>query len=96
MPTATWNGVVIAQANDNEVQIVENNVYFPPHCVNSNYLQPSEKHTVCAWKGTASYHTLVVDGQRNEDAAWFYPTPKDAAKEIAGFIAFWRGVKVES
>lgn len=96
MPTATWNGVVIAQANDNEVQIVENNVYFPPRCVNSSYLQPSEKHTVCGWKGTASYYTLMVDGKRNEDAAWFYPTPKDAAKEIAGFIAFWRGVKIES
>ena len=95
MPTAIWNDAVIAQANDDEVQIVENNVYFPLHCVNASYLLASEKHTVCSWKGTASYYTLVVDDQRNEDAAWFYPTPKDAAKEIAGFIAFWRGVEVQ-
>lgn len=96
MPTATWNGAVIAQANENEVQIVENNNYFPLHCVNSSYLQASEKHTVCGWKGKASYYTLLVDGQRNEDVAWFYPTPEDAAKEITGFIAFWRGVKVQA
>ncbi len=96
MPKAIWNGAVIATAHQNEVHIIENNVYFPLQSVNPAYLQASAKHTVCGWKGTASYYSLSVDGKINEDAAWFYPEPKDAAKQITGYIAFWRGVKIES
>jgi uncharacterized protein (DUF427 family) len=96
MPSANWMGKVIALAQENEVQIVENNVYFPAHCVNFEYLQASATQSDCAWKGRASYYSLLVDGQRNEDAAWFYPAPKEAAKQITGFIAFWRGVKIVS
>jgi uncharacterized protein (DUF427 family) len=92
MVKAVWNGQVIAEADDTVV--VEGNHYFPPGAVNAAYLKPSATQTTCGWKGTASYHTLVVDGAENKDAAWFYPTPKDAAKEIAGRIAFWKGVKV--
>ncbi len=93
---AIWNGAVIAEAPETEVQIVENNVYFPAHRVNHTYLTNSDKHTVCGWKGTANYYNLLVDGAVNEDAVWTYPTPKDAAKQIAGFMAFWRGVKIEA
>ena len=96
MPSATWNGATIAQADNNAVQLVEGNVYFPRSAVDQQYLTPSDKHTVCSWKGTASYYNVVVDGKVNGDAAWFYPEPKDAAKQIAGHIAFWRGVAVAS
>jgi uncharacterized protein (DUF427 family) len=94
MPKAIWNGVVIAEASDSEVQMVENNLYFPPSRVNHAYLQASEKHSVCGWKGTASYYDVVVDGKVNENAAWYYPTPMEAAGQITGYIAFWRGVNV--
>jgi uncharacterized protein (DUF427 family) len=93
MAKATWNGVVIAESDAYEV--VEGNVYFPPGAVRSEHLRPSDTHTVCGWKGTASYYTVVVDGQENVDAAWYYPEPKDAAKNIAGYVAFWKGVVVE-
>jgi uncharacterized protein (DUF427 family) len=93
MARATWNGVVIAESDAYEV--VEGNVYFPPGAVRQEHLRPSETHTVCGWKGTASYYTVVVDGQENVDAAWYYPEPKDAAKNIAGYVAFWKGVVVE-
>ncbi|HEX8318225.1 DUF427 domain-containing protein [Longimicrobium sp.] len=93
MARATWNGVVIAESDAYEV--VEGNVYFPPGTVRREHLQPSETHTVCGWKGTASYYSVVVDGQENVDAAWYYPEPKDAAKNIAGHVAFWKGVVVE-
>jgi uncharacterized protein (DUF427 family) len=96
MPTATWNGVVIAEAVASEVEIVENNVYFPLSSVRQEFFTPSDKHTVCPWKGTASYYNVVVNGEVNADAAWFYPTPKDAAKQIAGHVAFWRGVQVSA
>jgi uncharacterized protein (DUF427 family) len=96
MPKAIWNGTVIAEAPANAVEIVENNVYFPPEAVHRRYLQSSDTHTVCGWKGTASYYSVAVDGQVNADAAWYYPQPKEAAKQIAGYIAFWHGVKVES
>jgi uncharacterized protein (DUF427 family) len=76
--------------------IVEGNHYFPADAIHKEYFQPSETQTVCGWKGTASYYTLNVNGETNPDAAWYYPTPKDAAKEIAGHIAFWKGVKVEA
>jgi len=95
MPTASWNGAVIAQANDDQIEIVENNLYFPISAVKQEYLRPSSHTTVCPWKGTASYYDLVVDGQTNANAAWYYPQPKDAAKQIAGHLAFWRGVTVE-
>lgn len=95
MPTASWNGAVIAQATDAQVQVVENNVYFPLTAVTQAYLRPSNHTSICPWKGTASYYDLVVDGQTNANAAWYYPQPKDAAKQIAGHVAFWRGVSVE-
>jgi uncharacterized protein (DUF427 family) len=94
MPRATWNGVVIAESP--KTVIVEGNHYFPADAIHKEYFQPSETQTVCGWKGTASYYTLNVNGETNPDAAWYYPTPKDAAKEIAGHIAFWKGVKVEA
>lgn len=92
MVRATWNGAVIAESD--ETVIVEGNHYFPASSVRSEYLSGSETHSVCPWKGTASYYSLVVDGKENPDAAWYYPEPKDAAKEITGHIAFWRGVTV--
>ena len=95
MPKATWNGAVIAEASSDAVEIVENNVYFPVESVRREYLQPSDTHTVCGWKGTASYYHVAVNGQVNSDAAWYYPEPKDAARNIAGRVAFWKGVQVE-
>lgn len=95
MPTASWNGAVIAAATDAQVQVVENNVYFPLSSVTQEYLRPSSHTSICPWKGTASYYDLVVGGQTNANAAWYYPQPKDAAKQIAGHVAFWRGVSVE-
>ncbi|MBZ0276277.1 MAG: DUF427 domain-containing protein [Anaerolineae bacterium] len=93
MAKATWNGVVLAESD--QTIIVEGNHYFPPDSVNQQYLVDSSKHTTCPWKGFASYYTVAVDGKENVDAAWYYPSPKDAAKEITGYVAFWRGVKVE-
>ena len=95
MPTASWNGTVIAEAPADRVEIVERNVYFPIDAVRREYLRPSETHTVCGWKGTASYYDVVVNGQVNKDAAWYYAEPKDAAKQIVGRVAFWKGVKVQ-
>jgi uncharacterized protein (DUF427 family) len=89
---ATWQGVTIAESNDTVV--VEGNHYFPPEAVNQAYLLPSETHTTCPWKGVASYYSLQVNGQTNKDAAWYYPQTKDAAKQVQGRIAFWRGVAV--
>ena len=93
MAKATWNGALLADSNDTVV--VEGNHYFPPEAVRRELLQPSERQTVCPWKGTASYYDVVVDGEVNRDAAWFYPEPKEAARSITGRIAFWKGVKVE-
>ena len=89
---ATWNGAVLAESDDTVV--VEGNHYFPKSSINCEYFVESAKHTVCSWKGTASYFDIVVDGNTNADAAWYYPEPKDAAKEITGHIAFWKGVQV--
>lgn len=89
---ATWNNQTIAESNDTIV--VEGNHYFPPASVNQAYLKASSKHTTCPWKGEASYYTLDVDGKENADAAWYYPEPKDAASQIKGYIAFWKGVQV--
>lgn len=95
MPKAIWNGTVIAEAPTDKCEVVEGNIYFPPEAVKREFFQDSDKHTVCSWKGTASYYDVVVDGQVNQEAAWYYPTPKDAAKNITNYIAFWRGVQVE-
>lgn len=91
---ATWRGAVLAESDDTIV--VEGNHYFPPGSVDSRYLKTSSTHTTCAWKGLASYHDVVVDGQVNRDAAWYYPGPKAAASHVANRIAFWHGVKVEA
>ncbi len=92
MPRAIWNGAVVAESDDTVV--VEGNHYFPIESVNREYLVESDKHTVCPWKGTASYFTLEVDGERNVDAAWYYPQPRPGAEAVRDRVAFWRGVKV--
>ncbi len=89
---AIWNGVVVAESDDTVV--VEGNHYFPAASVREDLLRPSDTHTVCPWKGTASYKGIEVDGKVNADAAWYYPEPKDAAQEITGRYAFWKGVEV--
>jgi uncharacterized protein (DUF427 family) len=91
---AVWNNAVIAESDSTVV--VEGNHYFPLEAVKKEYLRESATHTTCPWKGLASYYTLEVDGKQNHDAAWYYPQPKDAAKQITGYVAFWRGVKVEA
>jgi uncharacterized protein (DUF427 family) len=90
---ATWNGTVLAESD--RTVVVEGNHYFPAKDVHTEHLEDSTTQSVCPWKGTASYRSVVVDGTRNADAAWYYPTPKDAAKEIVDRVAFWRGVTVE-
>ncbi|MGH9744751.1 MAG: DUF427 domain-containing protein [Candidatus Acidiferrales bacterium] len=94
MPKATWKGAVIAESD--RCVIVEGNQYFPADSVKMKYLKPSETQTVCPWKGTASYHHIEVDGERNPNAAWYYPDPKLAALQIKDHIAFWKGVRVEA
>ncbi len=89
---ATWKGVTLAESD--ATVVVEGNHYFPPQSVNRTVMRDSATQTVCPWKGTASYLTVVVDGEENRDAAWYYPEPKDAARQIAGHVAFWRGVTV--
>jgi uncharacterized protein (DUF427 family) len=89
---ATFNGAVVAESDDTVV--VEGNHYFPPESVRTEYLEANQLHTNCPWKGVASYHDVVVDGQRAEAGAWYYPDPKDAAKEIKDRLAFWKGVVV--
>ena len=92
MIEAKWNGRTIARSDDTVV--VEGNHYFPREAVDADVLGPSTTTSTCPWKGTAHYHSVTVDGQENRDAAWYYDTPKDAAKAIAGRIAFWKGVEV--
>jgi uncharacterized protein (DUF427 family) len=92
MPKAVWNDKVIAESD--KFETVEGNVYFPPDSIHQEFFQESETHTVCPWKGTASYFNVVVDGKINKDAAWYYPEPKSAAKNIGGYVAFWKGVQV--
>ena len=89
---AIWNNQVIAESNDTIV--VENNHYFPKESVKAEYLKETDIHTTCPWKGKASYYTLEVDGKENQDAAWFYPEPKEAATNITNYVAFWKGVKI--
>ncbi|HTQ76936.1 MAG TPA: DUF427 domain-containing protein [Burkholderiales bacterium] len=95
MPKATWNGALLAEAEEDEVERVEGNIYFPPGKVDRTYLRESRTHSVCPWKGTASYYDVVVEDAVNRDAAWYYPVTKPAAENIAGFVAFWKGVDVE-
>ena len=87
---AVWNGAVIAESD--RTVLVEGNHYFPSESVRSEYLEPSSEHTVCPWKGTASYYDVVVDGDRNDTAAWYYPNPSQAAASIKDHVAFWHGV----
>lgn len=93
MAKATWNGVILAQSD--RTIVVENNYYFPPDSIDRQYFTDSNTHTTCGWKGLCSYYNVEVNGQVNKDAAWYYPTPKEAAQNIAGYVAFWKGVKVE-
>ena len=87
---------MIAEADAAKVQIVEGNVYFPPGAVNKAFFRDSQTHSVCPWKGTASYYDVVVDGKTNKDAAWYYPETKDAANHVKDYVAFWKGVEVTS
>jgi uncharacterized protein (DUF427 family) len=89
---AIWKGAILAQSDDTVV--VEGNHYFPSDSINAELFEDSAAHTTCPWKGEASYKTVVVDGERNADAAWYYPEPKDAAAEIKGRCAFWHGVEI--
>ena len=93
MPKAIWNGQVIAESESFET--VEGNTYFPPDSIKQEFFQKSETTTDCPWKGIANYYDVVVDGQVNAGAAWYYATPKPEASNIAGYVAFWKGVKVE-
>ena len=90
---AMWNSVVLAESDKTEM--VEGNHYFPPDSINKEYFQENERHTVCPWKGLASYYDVVVDDKVNRSAAWYYPEPSQAAQQIRGYVAFWNGVKVE-
>ncbi|MGJ3647184.1 DUF427 domain-containing protein [Sphingomonas sp. GlSt437] len=92
MPTASWKGKVLAQSDDTVV--VEGNYYFPADSLDLSLFEDSATTSVCPWKGTASYKSVIVDGERNKDAAWYYPDPKPAAAEIKGRFAFWKGVEV--
>jgi uncharacterized protein (DUF427 family) len=87
---ANWNGKVIADSD--ETVVVEGNHYFPPESIVKEHFAPSATHTVCSWKGTASYYDVVVDGEKNADAAWYYPEAKPEAKNIENYVAFWKGV----
>src|SRR4051812_19554403 len=89
---ATWNGAVLAESDTTGV--VEGNHYFPAESLRRVYFRPSDHHTVCGWKGTASYYHVEVDGKVNENAAWYYPEPREAARQVAGRVAFWKGVQV--
>lgn len=92
MKTASWNGVIIAKSE--ETVVVEGNHYFPQESLDMNFFKPSSTHTTCSWKGVASYYDIVAGEATNKDAAWYYLEAKEAAKEIKGFVAFWKGVKV--
>jgi len=89
---AIWNGAVLAESD--RTVVVEGNHYFPAEAIKREYFRPSQTHTNCPWKGHASYYDLIVDGKTNPDAAWYYPTPKDAAIQIKDHVAFWKGVQV--
>lgn len=89
---AVWNGAILAESDD--LVNIEGNYYFPEDALHREYFRKSDTQTTCPWKGKAAYYTLEVDGKKNEDAAWYYPHPKDAAKAIKNRVAFWKGVEV--
>jgi len=89
---AIWRDQVLAESD--ETIVIENNHYFPPSSINLEYLVSSKTETSCAWKGVASYYNVEVDGNKNIDAAWYYPSPKDAASEIKDYVAFWRDIEI--
>ncbi|MGD1838791.1 MAG: DUF427 domain-containing protein [Nitrososphaeraceae archaeon] len=91
---AIWNDAVVAES-DKTVE-VEGNQYFPPTSINKKYFIKSETQTICGWKGSASYYSLVVNGKTNPDCAWYYPNPKPNAKHLLNYVAFWNGVKIEN
>ena len=93
MPKAIWNGMTLAEST--EGQVVEGNYHFPPQSLTREYFHPSATRMTCAWKGEARYYDIVVEGKINKDTAWYYPSPKEAAKHIAGYVAFWKGVQVD-
>jgi uncharacterized protein (DUF427 family) len=93
MAKAIWKDTVLAESD--QAVVIEGNYYFPPDSLNRQYLRESDGHTTCPWKGLASYYNIEVEGQVNKNAAWYYPSPKPAAKQITGYVAFWKGVKVE-
>ncbi len=93
MPKAIWNDTILADSDN--CLIVEGNYYFPPESINREYFEASNTHTTCSWKGQASYFTINVEGKKNNDAAWYYPDPKEKAANIKNYVAFWRGVKVD-
>ena len=93
MAKAIWEDATLAESN--QTVEIEGNQYFPPDSVKQEFFQPSTHHTTCGWKGEASYYDVVVNGQRNPNAAWYYPEPKSGAKQIKGYVAFWRGVRVQ-
>lgn len=92
MYQAVWKDKVLAESDD--CLIVENNYYFPPDSIHREYFRPSNTHTLCSWKGEASYYDIVVDGEVNRDAAWYYPSPEEKASQIRDYVAFWNGVEV--
>ena len=92
MPKAVWNGAVLAESD--QTIVVEGNHYFPPAALHREFFNETPTHTVCSWKGIASYYSVTVNGQTNRDASWFYPLPKDAASEIKDYVAFWHGVQI--
>jgi uncharacterized protein (DUF427 family) len=89
---AIWKNVILAESN--RTIVIEGNYYFPPDSINREYFKESNTHTTCPWKGKASYYDVIVKGDVNRDAAWYYPEPKDTAKEISNYVAFWKGVEV--
>jgi uncharacterized protein (DUF427 family) len=93
MKKAIWNGTVIAESD--ETVTIENNYYFPASAIKKEFFKENETHTTCAWKGVASYYDIVVDGKVNKDAAWYYPEVSSLAKSIKGYVAFWKGVKID-
>lgn len=94
MPRAVWNDQVIAESNTTE--LIEGNHYFPPNSLKTDFFEASATTSVCSWKGTANYYTLNVGGRKNTDAAWYYADPKEQAATIRGYVAFWKGVRIEA
>lgn len=90
---ATWRGITLAESA--QTVVVEGNHYFPPSAVNREYFRESSTHSTCPWKGIASYYDIVAGDETNKDAAWYYTEPKEAANHIRGYVAFWKGVKIE-